>query len=56
MAYDQGTNVKINEADTGPSAPIADLSWVTAVMETAEQSVPKKKLVLASRPTATNTR
>ena len=47
MAYDQGTiDLKLDAASKGPYAPIADINWVEKVMQVAEQSISKKKLIL----------
>ncbi|HVZ75780.1 MAG TPA: glycosyl hydrolase family 18 protein [Candidatus Paceibacterota bacterium] len=48
MAYDQGTiDVKLNAAaNNAPYAPVADPAWVTKVVQVAEQSISKKKIIL----------
>ncbi|HWB34166.1 MAG TPA: glycosyl hydrolase family 18 protein [Candidatus Paceibacterota bacterium] len=48
MAYDQGTiDQKLNAAaNSAPYAPVADPAWVTKVVQVAEQSISKKKIIL----------
>ncbi len=47
MTYDQGRyDLKLNDANTDPYVPVADIKWVEKVMRLTMQDIDKKKLLI----------
>jgi spore germination protein YaaH len=47
MTYDQAAiDIRLNELEPGPYAPVADLRWVKKVMNLTAQTINKNKLVI----------